>query len=242
MTVILAMPCFNEADGIIDFLDDIHKNLGDLLEHIVVVNDCSTDSTVETILNYEFMRAQIKLTSNAENIGHGPSFLNAINQSLEFAPEIVITVDGDGQFRAEDIRRQLLHFRTTNLDVLECVRQGRTDPMFRKLVTFILRYFILICVGKRPMDANTPLRIFRADALTYLVRDIPEGSLIPNLRISALTRRSRFKYAQIRVDSLSRRGTTTLGSSWGTKRVWLPSKRFIQFCQDALVELWHFPI
>jgi dolichol-phosphate mannosyltransferase len=236
------MPCYNEADGITDFLNDIHKNLSDCLDYVVVVNDCSTDSTVQLILDYGFMKSKLKLSSNAVNVGHGPSFLNAINQSLELSPDIVITVDGDGQFRAKDIKERLMYFRNSDLDVLECARSGRSDPMFRKLVTYMLRIFIFIQVKNRPMDSNTPLRIYKAGALKNLVQEIPRDSLIPNLRISALTRRIGLEYSQISIESLQRRGITTSGSTWKAKRHWLPSKRFIQFCRSALVELWRFPV
>ena len=242
MKVILAMPCYNESDGITDFLNDIYENLDDFLDYVVVVNDCSTDSTVQVIEDYGFLKAKLKLTSNILNLGHGPSFLNAINQSLDLAPDIVITVDGDGQFRAKDIKDKLVYFNNSDFDVLECARLGRSDPKFRKFVTYMLRLFIFIRVRKRPLDSNTPLRIYRAEALKYLVREIPQDSLVPNLRISALTRRSGLKYSQISVASLQRRGVTAVGSTWRAKRDWLPSKRFIQFCQCALVELWRFPV
>jgi glycosyltransferase involved in cell wall biosynthesis len=240
--VILAMPCYNEADGITEFLDDIFANLGDVLDFIVIVNDCSTDSTVDTITKYELLKNKIVLSSNLENSGHGPTFVSSINQALALAPDIVITIDGDGQFMASEIREKLADFRKGDLDILECVRSNRKDPMFRKFVTYILRLFIFIRVRNRPMDSNTPLRIYRAEALQYFVRRIPQGSLIPNLRISALTRRSGFRYSQTSVESLQRRGVSAAGSTWKAKRDWLPSKRFIQFCKSALLELWRFPI
>lgn len=242
MKVVLAMPCYNEADGITDFLNDIYENLSGSLDYVVVVNDCSTDSTVQTILDFEFMKSKLKISSNSINVGHGPSFLNAINRSLELRPDIVITVDGDGQFRAKDIKEKLMYFRDSNLDVLECARSGRSDPIFRKLVTFLLRLFIFMKVRKKPLDANTPLRIYKADTLKSIVQEIPQDSLIPNLRISALTRRNNLEYAQISIESLQRRGITASGSTWKAKRDWLPSKRFIKFCQSALVELWRFPV
>ena len=242
MKVVLAMPCYNEADGITDFLNDIYENLDEFLDHIVVVNDSSTDSTVKVIQDFGRLNSKLEITSNVSNLGHGPSFLNAISKSLDLSPDVVITVDGDGQFQAGDIRDKLIHFCKSELDILECARLNRSDPVFRKFVTYMLRLFIFMRVGERPIDSNTPLRIYRAEALKFLVRGIPQDSLIPNLRISALTRRSRFVYSQVFVNSRQRRGVSAAGSTWRAKRDWLPSKRFIQFCRRALIELLRVPI
>lgn len=236
------MPCFNEADGITDFLNDICENLDGLVDYLVAVDDLSTDTTALKIKNYKMKTTKIELVSNLTNLGHGPSFLVAISKALSLNPNIVITVDGDGQFQASEIRDKLIYFINHDLDVLECARWGRSDPVFRKFVTYFLRFFIFIRVGQRPMDSNTPLRIYRAPALVYLMQKIPKNSLVPNLRISALTRRSDLKYSQVRVKSLERRGVTAAGSTWMAKRDWLPSKRFVQFCRRAILEILRFPI
>lgn len=161
MKIILAMPCFNEADGITDFLNDIYGHLDGLLDCIVVVDDCSSDGTAQQIINYEIKQTKLKLVSNKSNLGHGPSFVAAIRTALSFDPNVVITVDGDGQFQASEIKDKLIYFTNSDLDVLECVRSDRNDPIFRKFVTYLLRFFIYIKVGKRPMDSNTPLEFIR---------------------------------------------------------------------------------
>lgn len=242
MTIALAMPCYNEADGITEFLDDIIQNLDTDLDFIVIVNDCSTDGTWETILSYSEVAPKVKCFTNQENLGHGPTFVMAIKYALSFNPDVIITVDGDGQFNSREIKEKLESFKDSKEDVLEGVRTHRTDPLFRKLVTNLLRFLVWSRVHILPLDSNTPLRIYRAPVLKSLLQQIPHHSLIPNLRISALTRRNGLNYIQQTVRSQPRRGLSASGSTWKAKREWIPSKRFLLFCKNALVELWHFPI
>ena len=166
----------------------------------------------------------------------------AIKYALSFNPDVIITVDGDGQFNSPEIKEKLMSFKDSNGDVLEGVRTHRTDPLFRKVVTNLLRILVWSRVHVLPLDSNTPLRIYRAPVLKSLLQQIPQHSLIPNLRISALTRRNRLNYIQQTVRSQPRRGLSASGSTWKAKREWIPSKRFLLFCKNALVELWHFPI
>ena len=242
MTIVLAMPCYNEADGITEFLDDIIQNLEADLDFIVVVNDCSTDGTLETIRSYSELAPKVKYFTNQKNLGHGPTFVIAIKHALSFNPDIIITVDGDGQFNSREIKEKLIIFKNLNGDVLEGVRTHRTDPFFRKIVTNLLRMLVWARVQILPLDSNTPLRIYKAPVLKSLLQQITEHSLIPNLRISALTRRDKLNYIQQSVRSLPRRGLSASGSTWKAKREWIPSKRFLLFCKNALIELWHFPI
>jgi dolichol-phosphate mannosyltransferase len=241
MTTVLAMPCYNEADGISEFLDEIIANLDDVIDYIVVVNDFSTDSTLQVLESYSEKVEKLKVYSNVSNLGHGPTFLSAINHAFSFDPTIIVTVDGDGQFKSKEIKERIVEFKKSELDLLECARTSRTDPFFRKIVTFLLRFLVWTRVGERPLDANTPLRIYRANVLFAIIQEVPRNSLIPNLRISTLTRRKKYKYAQRRVVSLQRRGLTASGTTWETRREWLPSKRFIKFCRSAILELWRHP-
>jgi glycosyltransferase involved in cell wall biosynthesis len=242
MKIILSMPCFNEADGIEEFIDEIEINLGSLLNRIVIVNDFSTDSTSKVLNMLQVRNSKISVLNNASNLGHGPSFVNAIKHTLSFTPDIVITVDGDGQFDSREMLAKLKEFMESDTEILECARVSRKDPLFRKFVTYSLRILIFCRTKKMPQDANTPLRIYRADILQNLISQIPHDSLVPNLRFSALSRKGKFKLVERNVHSLVRRGNSPTGSTWKAKNVHVPSKRFIKFCTRAIREVWVNPI
>lgn len=242
MITVLAMPCFNEADGIEEFLNDLLRELDNKVDYFVVLNDSSSDTTLDVLRHYSERVPKLRYLSNSQNLGHGPSFVNAIKYALSLDPTIIITVDGDGQFEAREISEALQDFMGKDFDILEGVRINRTDPIFRKVVTYVLRLLVWVRARNRPLDSNTPFRIYRVGALKSLIEQIPDGSLIPNLRISILTRKNKFRYIEKRVQSLSRRGVSSSGSTWKARWAWIPSKRFIHFCRTALIELWKFPV
>jgi glycosyltransferase involved in cell wall biosynthesis len=230
------MPVYNEAEGIADFIFEINRFLFKHNPIFLIVDDKSTDLTFHEI---QSIRRETKINilpiKNKENIGHGPSTIKAITEGLKLA-ETIITVDGDGQFYGSDIYKGLDLFLSSKCDVLEAVRVGRSDPWFRKVMSFSLKYFILLKSGKSSSDANTPLRFYKSEALEDLLRNIPKNTLIPNLYISVFARRNSLIIESMNVRSRDRRGNVTIGSTWGRGNSLLPNLRLIKFSLNALRE------
>lgn len=238
MKIAIVMPAYNEAEGIYEFISEICESFEFHSLEIFVVNDLSTDATVEEI---ERLKNQAKITilTNSENSGHGRSTLTALRAGLGSGAEFVLSVDGDGQFLGGDLLNVALRLETGQFDIVEGARTNRSDPLFRKLTSFVTRGLVFLRCGVWPIDANTPLRCYEKGALGKLLDTIPAESQIPNLWISFQSRKGRYKISEMRVSSLERRGATSTGTMWGKGLKFIPSKRFIDFCRQATVE-WLF--
>lgn len=239
----LAIPAYNEAAGIAGFLADIdqHADLWPGAVHVVVVDDCSKDDTAEQvrIVAKSLVRLTAEVARSEVNRGHGPTLVEALHRCADEGADVVLSVDGDGQFEAADLFRVAREILVPGTDVAVGVRKFRLDPWFRKFVTVGLRGLARARFGVRLADVNSPLRAYRLGALESLLPVLPDGTLVPNVRLSIeMTRRS-LSVAELYVTHRVRRGPVSEGTSWGGRnRTLLVPKRLLVFCRDALREVW----
>jgi len=245
MNVLMTMPVFNEADGITIFLSELCEELEGHVDSILITDDSSTDGTSEVINSFlKKYSGQIifELIQNEKNLGHGLTTVEGLRAGLARNAEIIVAMDGDGQFHGSAIREAIKLFERNLPDVLEGVRTSRSDPFFRKVTTLIVRLLVIAASRKQCKDGNTPFRIYSRASLEKMLSLSLESATIPNVYFSIIARRKRLVIQTFEVESLVRRGVNPEGSTWKQRKSWLPSKRFIIFCSKAvrqfLVFIW----
>jgi glycosyltransferase involved in cell wall biosynthesis len=242
--VAVAIPVYNEAEGLPGFLEELDQALtphaGRL--HFVVVDDASTDDT-RAVLEQIAPRLQgsLEIHTNARNRGHGPTLIEAYHRSLATEPDYVLQVDGDGQFHGGDLRRILL-LLTDDARAASGVRRFRQDPWFRMLMTRALRSYVEWRFLVRARDANCPLRGYEAALLADLLEVVSMDCLIPNLFLTILASRRGVAQLEVDVSHRVRRGSIAEGSTWeGKRRLRLPvPTRLLRFSFDAFRDLRTF--
>ena len=236
MKIVFTMPVYNEEEGIVEFCEEILQAFTDYDIEIVLVNDRSTDNSKEVISNNLLSKqhSRIKLFNNDLNLGHGPSTLIGIRHAL-MSPnaELIVTVDGDGQFRSSEILNLVISHQKLKFEITEGVRINRQDPYFRKISTKVCRFLVYTATGQLPRDANTCLRIYDTKTLSGIVESIPMNSLIPNVMISAITRNKKLRLLESNITSIPRRASNPNGSTWRQTFDLIPSKRYLTFCLRA---------
>jgi hypothetical protein len=176
------------------------------------------------------------------NLGHGPSTLKALKLGLAENPKYIISIDGDGQFLGEDVRKVFSLIQEGNCSIVEGIRISRGDPFYRKLVTRLTKALVFSKSFRMPKDANTPLRAYTNESLASLLQAVNDQSLIPNLMFSAVSRRLKMTIVQTDVRSIPRRGGDEIGSTWGQGLKFLPTKRFLLFCLKAFKQWLVFDV
>lgn len=233
-TVSVVMPAYNEANGIPEFLAEIAAAFEGIDTTIFVVDDQSSDDTAQVVEEWSAAHdGLVTLIRSTPNAGHGPTTVKALRAGLSANPQVVVAVDGDGQFYGADLRRVADLALTGTVDIVEGVRTHRGDPLFRQIASFATRTLVQARAGVRPTDANTPLRGYRPEILASLLDLVPADAYTPNLIISAAGRKRGYRVIELAVESLDRRGGEAAGSTWGQRRRSLPTKRFLTFCVNA---------
>lgn len=237
-SVAVVMPAYNEAGGITEFITELHAAFEETPMFIVigVVDDCSSDETgAEAERAGAATGCPVTVVVNSENSGHGFASVRAWRLGLSLGAEIIVHVDGDGQFSGCDVVRVAMAGK--DADGAVGIRITRADPWFRRVVTASLRTYLGLMIGTRIRDVNTPLRMYQADRLSALLDALPESPLIPSVYLSAGAATQGLDIVEVEVTSRDRRGDVAIGSTWGRPALsFLPSKRFAFFVLSAAKE------
>lgn len=227
------MPAYNEDSGIAEFIGELHEHLEKWQPIFFIVDDCSKDQTVVVAAALAEQGIAIKVVPNEVNSGHGPSTVRALQLGLTNESELVVAIDGDGQFLGSDVAKVVQLMLESNCDIAEGVRTQRGDPIYRQLVSLTTRLLVFSRSRRFPLDANTPLRVYRVSALRRHLDALNPDTMIPNLVISSNSRRWKMNVQEIEVRSIPRRGLDQSSITWGKSRRQLPTRRFLKFCVGA---------
>jgi glycosyltransferase involved in cell wall biosynthesis len=241
-SVAVAIPAFNEADGIAGFLGEIDRALTPHTSalRMVVVDDASSDET-RTVLNSVTGQLQgtLEVVRNPTNCGHGPSLMTAYRCALEAGPDYVLQVDGDGQFHGSDLRRVLV-LLMDDAHAVSGVRRFRVDPWFRMTMSRLIRVYMSAGFAVWARDPNCPLRGYEAALLRQLLASLPDDCLVPNLYLTLLASRRGVPFLEVDVSHRVRRGLEVRGTMWRRATGSPIPTRLVRFSFAALRELWRF--
>lgn len=241
-SVAVAIPAYNEAEGLPGFVQEIDRALSPLLSElrIIVIDDASSDRTAQRLEEIRSsLSGELEVVVNAANAGHGPSVLTGYRRALAASPDFVLQVDGDGQFHGSDLRR-LLVLLIDEAHAVSGVRRFRQDPWFRMTMTRLLRGYIRWRFGVAARDPNCPLRGYETGLLTELLQALPEACLVPNLYLTIVAARRGVALLEVDVSHRVRRGASAEGSSWGRGGISPIPWRLVRFSLAALRESVEF--
>jgi len=156
------IPAFNEGRSI----GDVVRKVGNRVDKVVVINDFSSDKTP---LIAKYLGATV--LNHSKNMGVGAAMQTGINYSKATKPDIVVTLDGDGQHRPEDIPRIIQPILSGEADLVLGSRflQGTPDmPVIKLLGNKFFAYLIRFLTGIRLTDTQTGFRALNRKALVDL--------------------------------------------------------------------------
>ncbi len=153
----IIIPVYNEEDSIIDLIYEIENDLKNtLIYEIIIVNDGSTDSTIDKLSKFKFKN--LKIINNKNNLGQSKSIFNGVSNSNY---NTIVTIDGDGQNIPKDILKlSEMFFKHQNVKLVSGIRVKRKDKLIKLIsskIANIIRNFILKDNCK---DTGCSLKIF----------------------------------------------------------------------------------
>jgi len=95
--IAVIIPCYNESNQISKVL----STLPDFIDHIIIVDDASTDQMVEKITSIHDRR--IILIKHKKNQGVGSALSSGYKWAKDHNIDVVIRMDGDGQMDPDDL-------------------------------------------------------------------------------------------------------------------------------------------
>ena len=160
----IVIPAYNEEEGIVETLKQLISSFPD--SEIIVVDDGSTDSTVEYVTNFE----TVNLIKHEFNRGYG----SAIKTGMQSATrDYIAWFDADNEHNAENLKNMVEILESKKL-VAVLGQRDRSINKIRGFGKFIIRRLAWSLDVKTGVDLNCGLRVFRREIILRYLYLLPD--------------------------------------------------------------------
>ena len=147
MNLSIIIPVFNESENISNLLIEISEALSTYNHEILVIDDSSTDSTIEVLKSIKQSNENLRILSHSENYGQSNAIKTGISSSKH---DVIVTIDGDGQNDPRDIPILVEEYVKRNINyprvMIAGYRYSRKDSFLKRFSSKyanMLRNFLL---------------------------------------------------------------------------------------------------
>ena len=164
MKLIIQIPCYNEEKTLPVTYKEIPESIGGIDEiEILVIDDGSTDNTVETAKNLGIKH----IVSHSKNLGLARAFDTGLKTSIKLGADIIVNLDADNQYKASDIEKLIQPVLNKEADVVigaRPIEKIRSFSPLKKLLQKTGSYVMRKISGADVLDAPSGFRAFSKNA------------------------------------------------------------------------------
>jgi glycosyltransferase involved in cell wall biosynthesis len=183
------IPAFNEER----FIGSLVLAVQSYVDHVVVVDDGSSDRTVEIA-----RKAGATVVQHQINQGKAGAVNTGFSYVRRLEPSVLVMLDGDGQHCADDIPQLLAAVRNNEADVVVGSRflSVKSDiPAYRKVGQHGLTLVTNLASGVSISDSQSGFRAFSAHALEQL--SFSQGGFSIESEMQFLVREHRLRVQEV---------------------------------------------
>lgn len=183
MKKLVMIPAYNEQGSIEKTVRDILNYAPDF--DYVVINDCSTDKTLEVCRENGF-----HVVSLPVNLGIGGGVQTGYLYAFQNDYDIAVQFDGDGQHNARYLNEMADRLVRDNLDMVIGSRYIRKEGFQSSGLRRVgIRYFtalIRLVTGKKITDPTSGMRMAGRDVIEMYARNYPKDYPEPESVVTVL--------------------------------------------------------
>ncbi|PKG79652.1 glycosyl transferase [Shewanella sp. Actino-trap-3] len=203
MKLIVQIPCYNEAENLEDVINAIPKKIAglDIIE-VLVIDDGSTDDTLAIAAR----AGAHHIMSNTSNKGLARSFHMGIEECLKLGADIIVNIDGDNQYRGDDIPLLVAPLIDEKGDIIVGDRGGYNNPhfsFFKRCLQVFGSFVIRTILGLDIKDAVSGFRAISRNAAQQ-INIVSEFSYTIEMLVQASAKRLSIKSVPIRTNPKKR--------------------------------------
>ena len=223
LTVVL--PCYNEAERLPGTLRALlcHLSAAPGEVEVLVVDDGSTDATVEVAEAVAAVDRRVRVLSYRPNRGKGFAVRTGM---LEAQGELVVFTDADGSYSPSDLDRILAALDQAPVAI--GTRTGGTSgPLARRAASRVFNLAIRGALGLSFGDTQSGLKGFRRAAAQQIFSRARVDGFAFDVEVLWLARQLRLEVAEVHVQALERQGSKVqmvadalemLGEVWAVRQ------------------------
>ncbi|MGE3528929.1 MAG: glycosyltransferase family 2 protein, partial [Methyloceanibacter sp.] len=184
MRLVVQIPCLNEEENLPATVADIRAALKEHPHVILVIDDGSTDGTIEAA-----RRAGVDyLAKLPRNRGLARAFMAGISASLRLGADIIVNTDADNQYQAADIKTLIAPIMAGNADIVIGARPiaeighfSKVKKLLQRIGSGTIKWLAQADVrdaasGFRAINRNAALRMNVFTPFTYTLETIIQGA------------------------------------------------------------------
>jgi glycosyltransferase involved in cell wall biosynthesis len=155
MHVIVMIPAYNEEQSIGEVINKIPKLESHKIS-ILVINDGSTDKTEEISRSLGAI-----VINNPKNLGLGASLKIGLNEAVSLGADIIVNIDADGQYNAEDIPKLIEPIINKQADLVLANRFSQMNykmPLIKRWGNRFTSWFVRKLSNTNVQDCQTGFR------------------------------------------------------------------------------------
>jgi len=158
MLKVVCIPAYNVGNMIYDVVNQSKRHV----DMVIVCNDGSTDNTIE-----QASMAGAVVISHEKNLGKGAALKSLFNYCLKINADLIVTIDGDGQFLPEEIPKLIEPILENSVDVVIGNRYSDTSemPTYRKTGNKILDKISKLASDLAFSDTQSGFRAYSKNTL-----------------------------------------------------------------------------
>jgi len=159
----IIIPFYNEEDNIYLLFEELIPVLRSLNKsfEVLCIDDGSEDNTLLRLKEQKEKYPELKLIPHKSNFGQSAAYATGF---LNSAGEIIVTMDGDLQYYAEDILL-LLDKLDKGVDAVCGIRKDRKDSLIKKIPSKIGNLLRNVILQDHITDMGCTLRTIKKEAL-----------------------------------------------------------------------------
>lgn len=193
------VPAYNESES-------LPGTIADLREHypktdIIVINDGSTDGTVEAALGLE-----VTLLDLPFNLGIGGAVQTGLLYAARQGYDIAVQFDGDGQHRADEVSKLLRAIQSGQCDAVIGSRflapSQYRPPLMRRIGIAAFNTVNSLILSRRISDSTSGFRAYNRKTIEFLAQNYPHD--YPEPESVMILCRSGFRILEVQVEMRER--------------------------------------
>jgi glycosyltransferase involved in cell wall biosynthesis len=209
MDISVVIPVYNEEGAVAELYDELTKVLSKITSEyeIIFVDDGSTDTTYNRILDIKKVDNHIKVISFEKNRGKSSALMAGFEAA---SGEIVFTMDGDLQDDPNEIPR-FINMMSNGYDLVCGWKSIRYDPLSKTAPSKVFNWLTTLVTGAKVHDSNCGFKAYKNNVVKDL--NLQKGF---HRYIPALVQWHGYKISEIKVTHHPREHGT---SKYGPERL-----------------------
>ncbi len=166
LVALVVVPCLNEEQTVEHVVRGVPRNVPGVERiDVLVIDDGSSDGTARAADS-----AGAEVLSHTKNLGLGATFQEAVRVALSRGVDILVNIDGDGQFDPADIPQLIAGIVDGQADMVTASRflEGGPEPSMpgiKKWGNRRVAQIVRLLTGKSFRDVSCGFRAFSREAL-----------------------------------------------------------------------------